>query len=164
MGLRLGTQILNWSDMGTRNTKVHDTKEHDMTRLTGLVLSNQNRALQNFTKWHVIWSSEYYLLQAPIASSCTGTRKFMWITLQISGTAMVLDEIINHVQSLQRQVEVRHMFYAYSVFYSRCICLLNILVSQIDILEVCFIVKLGIINDLCLRSKLTRKMILSTQL
>ena len=45
MGLRLGTQILNWSDMGTRNTKVHDTKEHDMTRLTGLVLSNQNRAL-----------------------------------------------------------------------------------------------------------------------
>lgn len=26
--------------------------------------------------------------------------------LQISGTAMVLDEIINHVQSLQRQVEV----------------------------------------------------------
>lgn len=86
----------------------------------------------------------------------------MWITLQISGTAMVLDEIINHVQSLQRQVEVRHMFYAHSVFYSRCICLLNILVSQIDILEVCFIVKLGIINDLCLRSKLTRKMILST--
>lgn len=29
------------------------------------------------------------------------------IALQISGTAMVLDEIINHVQSLQRQVEVR---------------------------------------------------------
>lgn len=27
--------------------------------------------------------------------------------LQISGTAMVLDEIINHVQALQRQVEVR---------------------------------------------------------
>lgn len=27
--------------------------------------------------------------------------------LQISGTALVLDEIINHVQSLQRQVEVR---------------------------------------------------------
>ncbi|KAE9466024.1 hypothetical protein C3L33_02070, partial [Rhododendron williamsianum] len=29
------------------------------------------------------------------------------IALQISGTAMVLDEIINHVQSLQRQVEVK---------------------------------------------------------
>lgn len=27
--------------------------------------------------------------------------------LQIQGTALVLDEIINHVQSLQRQVEVR---------------------------------------------------------
>lgn len=27
--------------------------------------------------------------------------------MQISGTALVLDEIINHVQSLQRQVEVR---------------------------------------------------------
>lgn len=26
--------------------------------------------------------------------------------LQISGTALVLDEIINHVQTLQRQVEV----------------------------------------------------------
>lgn len=26
--------------------------------------------------------------------------------LQIQGTALVLDEIINHVQSLQRQVEV----------------------------------------------------------
>jgi hypothetical protein len=27
--------------------------------------------------------------------------------MQISGTALVLDEIINHVQFLQRQVEVR---------------------------------------------------------
>ena len=27
--------------------------------------------------------------------------------MQISGTALVLDEIINHVQSLQCQVEVR---------------------------------------------------------
>ncbi|GAB2295514.1 hypothetical protein Dimus_029679 [Dionaea muscipula] len=29
--------------------------------------------------------------------------------MQISGTALVLDEIINHVQSLQRQVEVLSM-------------------------------------------------------
>ena len=29
--------------------------------------------------------------------------------MQISGTALVLDEIINHVQSLQRQVEVGFM-------------------------------------------------------
>lgn len=28
---------------------------------------------------------------------------------QISGTALVLDEIINHVQLLQRQVEVRYL-------------------------------------------------------
>ena len=30
----------------------------------------------------------------------------LWIQMQISGTALVLDEIINHVQYLQRQVEV----------------------------------------------------------
>lgn len=31
--------------------------------------------------------------------------------LQIQGTALVLDEIINHVQSLQRQVEVDFLYY-----------------------------------------------------
>lgn len=31
------------------------------------------------------------------------------LNFQITGTALVLDEIINHVQSLQRQVEVRLM-------------------------------------------------------
>jgi hypothetical protein len=30
-----------------------------------------------------------------------------YLSLQISGTALVLDEIINHVQSLQCQVEVK---------------------------------------------------------
>lgn len=38
--------------------------------------------------------------------------------LQISGTALVLDEIINHVQSLQRQVEVRLAHFNNQSLYS----------------------------------------------
>lgn len=38
--------------------------------------------------------------------------------LQISGTALVLDEIINHVQSLQSQVEVR-----YTHLHNRSLCI-----------------------------------------
>ena len=37
--------------------------------------------------------------------------------MQISGTALVLDEIINHVQSLQRQVEVIISFFYLFFFF-----------------------------------------------
>lgn len=40
------------------------------------------------------------------------------VVLQISGTALVLDEIINHVQSLQRQVEVRLAHFNNQSLYS----------------------------------------------
>lgn len=36
--------------------------------------------------------------------------------LQISGTALVLDEIISHVQSLQRQVEVRLAYLRHLIY------------------------------------------------
>lgn len=35
--------------------------------------------------------------------------------MQISGTALVLDEIINHVQSLQRQVEVSFAYLSHQM-------------------------------------------------
>jgi hypothetical protein len=49
--------------------------------------------------------------------------------MQISGTALVLDEIINHVQFLQRQVEVRvssfllfFWFWGKDVAFDRWMC------------------------------------------
>lgn len=46
---------------------------------------------------------------------------------QISGTALVLDEIINHVQSLQRQVEVctQQLTYLRLIVYSYLIFILE---------------------------------------
>lgn len=57
------------------------------------------------------YSTKELLLRNPFVSKNCGLFFFMSdlpesFGLQIQGTALVLDEIINHVQSLQRQVEV----------------------------------------------------------
>ncbi|KAH9678788.1 transcription factor bHLH60 [Citrus sinensis] len=55
---------------------------------------------------HRGWDDESVLCAAADTSMASNMKSYV---LQISGTALVLDEIINHVQSLQRQVEFLSM-------------------------------------------------------